>query len=93
MGKIFIILLILGAIWVGMEMYNEGTDKAFGGIFAPIESARSDDGGLPAAGLTPAAQEADVPSERRRSGRVPITEAVRQRVTRDLEDGAKRRGY
>ncbi len=92
MGKIFIILLILGAVWVGMEMYNEGTDKAFGGIFAPLESARSDDGGLPATGLTPAAQEADVPSQRR-SQRVPITEAVRQRVTRDLEEGAKRRGY
>lgn len=38
MGKLFGILLIVFAIWVGMSIYTEGTDRAFGGIlgrFAP----------------------------------------------------------
>jgi hypothetical protein len=94
MGKLFAILLIVGAIWVGMEIYNEGTDKAFGGIFAPLESVRGNEDGSTAADLTPAAQEADVPSGARtsRRGSVPITEHVRTRVSRDVQQGAARRG-
>ena len=34
MGKLFgIILLVLG-IWLGVEVFTEGVDGAFGGIFA-----------------------------------------------------------
>jgi hypothetical protein len=94
--KLFVILLIVAAVWVGMKIYNEGTDKVFGGAFAPLESARSDDyDGGGATGLTPAAQEADVPTEPRtprRSGSVPITQHVRERVSRDIQYGASRRG-
>ncbi len=95
MNKLFVILLIVGAIWVGMEIYNEGTDGAFGGMFAPLESVRGNEDGSTAADLTPAAQEADVPSEprtARRSGSVPITQHVREKVTRDIQHGASRRG-
>jgi hypothetical protein len=93
--RLFVILLIVAAVWVGMKIYNEGTDEAFGGIFAPLESVRGNEDGSTAADLTPAAQEADVPSEprtARRSGSVPITEGVRDKVTRDMQMGARRRG-
>jgi hypothetical protein len=94
--KLFVILLIVAAIWVGMKIYNEGADNVFGGAFAPLESVRDDDyDGDAGTGLTGAAQEADVPSQPRSTGPrggVPITQHVRQRVTRDLQQGAKRRG-
>jgi hypothetical protein len=90
MGKVFGILLVLAAIWVGVTIYNEGTENAFGGILAPVESVRSPDA-LGAAGLTPAAQEADLPAQPRRSAG-PITQRVRNRVGRDLDSAARRRG-
>ena len=34
MGRLFGILVIVGAVWVGMEIYNEGMANAFGGTFA-----------------------------------------------------------
>jgi hypothetical protein len=34
MGKVFGILLIVVAVWVGLTIFNEGTDAAFGGLFA-----------------------------------------------------------
>jgi hypothetical protein len=89
MGRLFGIVLVLGAIYVGMTIYAEGIENAFGGVFAPIEPI--DQGDEPwATGLTPAAQMADAPTERRR--RVPVTQAVRERVNDHMETGARRRG-
>jgi hypothetical protein len=34
MGRIFGILLLGLGIWVGLEIYLEGTQNAFGGVFA-----------------------------------------------------------
>jgi hypothetical protein len=34
MGKLFAIVLIAIAVWVGLTIYTEGTDQAFGGLFA-----------------------------------------------------------
>jgi hypothetical protein len=34
MGKLLAIVLIVIAIWVGLTVYTEGTDQAFGGLFA-----------------------------------------------------------
>lgn len=39
MGKIFGILLIVVAIWVGLTIFNEGTHAAFGGLFASSKEA------------------------------------------------------
>ena len=47
MGKIFGILLIVIGIWVGLTIYNEGTDAAFGGIFASARSGPGDTSGQP----------------------------------------------
>ena len=38
MGKAFGILFIVGMVWVGLEVYNEGTRNAFGGMFASLSS-------------------------------------------------------
>jgi hypothetical protein len=32
-----IILAIAIATWIGLTLYHEGTDRAFGGLFAPRE--------------------------------------------------------
>ncbi len=34
MAKAFGILFIVGLVWVGLEVYTEGTHGAFGGVFA-----------------------------------------------------------
>ena len=34
MAKIFGILLIVVAVWIGLTIFNEGSDAAFGGLFA-----------------------------------------------------------
>ena len=89
MAKAFGLIMILIAIYIGMTIYTEGIENAYGGIFAPIASS---DGGSPmATHLTPAAGMADAPMEPRPRKRV--TEAVRDRVTADLEEGMRRRGY
>jgi hypothetical protein len=46
MGKIFGMLLIVGGVWIGLELYQNGPDGAFGGSFASVlgaESAQADD--------------------------------------------------
>ena len=94
MGRLFRIVLVLGALYVGITIYTEGIDNAFGGVFEgilePIEPVDEREDPT-ATALTPAAQMADAPSERRR--RVPVTQAVRERVNDHMETGARRRGY
>ena len=34
MGKMFAILLIVAAVWAGLEYYTEGSEGAFGGAFS-----------------------------------------------------------
>ena len=89
MAKGFGLIMMLIALYIGMTIYNEGIEQAYGGIFAPI--APSDGGSPMATHLTPAAGMADAPTEPRPRKR--ITEAVRDRVTSDLQEGARRRGY
>jgi len=36
MGRLFGIVLIVAAVYVGIEVYQEGVSGAFGGIFAEI---------------------------------------------------------
>lgn len=47
MGKIIGILLIVVGIWVGLTIFNEGTDAAFGGLFAGSNKAVADASGRP----------------------------------------------
>jgi hypothetical protein len=51
MGKVIAIALIVIAIWVGLTIYTEGRDQAFGGLFARLlDSSRLD---APATRSTP----------------------------------------
>ena len=36
MGKIFVFALIAVVIWVGATVYDEGSERAFGGLFARL---------------------------------------------------------
>ena len=36
MGKAFGIVLIVVGLWVGLEIYTEGTQRAFGGLFTRL---------------------------------------------------------
>ena len=89
MAKAFGLILMLIALYIGLTIYTEGIENAYGGIFAPIAS--SDGDSSTATHLTPTAGTAAAPTERRPRQR--ITEAIRDRVTADLEEGARRRGY
>ncbi len=64
MSKALGLALLVGAIYVGMTIYTEGSDQAFGGVlagvFAPIEPLERDS--LAASALTPAAQASGAPA-------------------------------
>ncbi len=51
MGKLFVIVLIVIAIWVGLTVYTQGTDQAFGGLFARFSGSSTLD--APATRSTP----------------------------------------
>jgi hypothetical protein len=50
MQKVFGILFILLAIWIGIEVFTKGTDVAFGGLFAGHSPAPA---GVQAGGTLP----------------------------------------
>ena len=87
MGKAFGLILMLAAMYLGMQIYTEGIDNVLGGVLAPIQS--SDRDSSRASHLSPAAQLADEPSSASRP-RERLSERVRRRVTADLETGASR---
>ena len=37
MARWILLLALAGATWVGLTLYTEGVDRAFGGLFAPPE--------------------------------------------------------
>ena len=47
MAKAFGILVIVVGIWVGLTVFTEGTDAAFGGLFAGSEKEVADGSGQP----------------------------------------------
>ena len=87
MGKAFGLILMLISLYIGMSIYTKGIEHALGGAFAPIQPISQRDEPL-ATGLTPEAGIADEPSSPDRP--VKITDAVRDRVSADLEAGARR---
>ena len=42
MSKAFGILLIVGMIWIGLELFTEGPSRAFGGAFASFLAPDAD---------------------------------------------------
>ena len=91
MSKAFGLVLMLVSLYIGMTIYQEGLESAFGGAFAPLESVRGDGSALESE-LAPTAQFDDAgPSDRER--KVWVTDSVRDRVNGSLQSGARRRGY
>jgi hypothetical protein len=88
MGKMFGILLVILAIWVGLTVYDKGVDRAFGGLFAG--SKKEAPHRVATTRVEPDASVSDEPEERARPA--PITERVRERVTGSMEQGARRAG-
>jgi hypothetical protein len=79
------------SLYIKMTIYQQGLENAFGGAFAPLESVRDKDGALHSEFAPTADFDASGPADRER--KVFITDAVRQKVTADLQGGARRRGY
>ncbi|MAE94936.1 MAG: hypothetical protein CL910_09780 [Deltaproteobacteria bacterium] len=51
MGKAFGIVMVAGLVWIGVEVYVEGTQGAFGGVFAElgiVDGEATHDAGSPA---------------------------------------------
>lgn len=90
MSKVFGIAMMAVALYIAMTLHTEGMEKAFGGVFAPIESARSDS--LSASALSPTAESAEQPSSGPQQP-VRVTDRFRNRVTSHMELGSERRGY
>jgi hypothetical protein len=86
----FGLVMMLVALYLAATLYTHGVRETLGNAFEPIRPAGERDGSA-AVQLTPAAQLADPPADRER--RVWVTEAVREQVSSDLEQGARRRGY
>ena len=91
MSKAFGLVLMLVSLYIGMTIYQEGLESAFGGAFAPLESVREDGGALESEFVPTADFDASGPTDRER--KVPVTDAVRDRVNASLQAGARRRGY
>ncbi len=87
MGRIFGLVSILVAMYIGMQIYTKGIDGMLDSAWDPIEASERDSspfgGNLTGGDVT-------MPTERKRT---PITERVRNKVTADLQRGAERRGY
>jgi hypothetical protein len=83
MGRAFGLVLMLVALYIGMQIYTGNIES----LTAPIRGTQRE---TPlATGLTDAAGMADsVPTDRER--RVWVTDVVRERVTADMARGARR---
>lgn len=85
MARLLAVLLIAGGFVVFLQLYSQGADRAFGGAFARFWS---DDGAQQVWEEEPA-QRRRADLEERTPSR-PIGQGVRERVTRAIDDGARR---
>jgi hypothetical protein len=85
LARIFGLLLIVAGIYLGVTVYQEGVDGAFGGVFARSGASAPAEAGGDSGDAAPAP---------RRPGTVSpgaVTQRVRERVTRAVQEGARRR--
>ena len=88
MTRAFGLIAIIIAMYLGMSIYTDGIDRTLDGIFAAVEPVEDP----LATHLTPVAGLGDAPSAPPQP-RGRVTERVRDRVTADLQNAARRRGY
>ncbi len=87
MGRIFGLVSILVAMYIGMQIYTKGIDSMLGSTLDPIEPSERDSSSF---GGHLTGGDVTMPTERKRG---PITQKVRDKVTADLQRGAERRRY
>ncbi len=87
MGRLFVLVSILVAMYIGMQIYTKGIEGMLGGAMDPIESSERDSSAF---GGNLIGGDVTMPTERKRG---PVTQKVRDKVTADLQRGAERRGY
>jgi len=90
MGKLFGLISILVAMYIGMQIYTQGIESVMGSVNSATEPIGSTERDSSAFGGNLTGGDVTMPSERRRG---PVTEKVRDKVTADLQHGARRRGY
>lgn len=93
MARLVGLILMLVGIYLGVVVYTEGADAAFGGIFASADEADFEDG---ASTLDDAEQQETAAREPERPAgaptRMPITSRVREKVQRTMDERAERIG-
>lgn len=85
MGRLFGIALVLATLWLGMRLWTQGLSA----LYAPAEPPAEELAEVEHAEEQPSGSTRRQPGPRRE--RVPITEYVRDRATRDVQRGAERR--
>lgn len=88
MGKAFGLILLMIGIYVVLNLHAKSMEQASSSLFAPI--APSERESPIATHLTPIAQSADAPTGGAVRPRERVTDAVRNKVTADLQAGAAR---
>ena len=81
MGRVFALLLMIVGIYVGITVYTEGTDRAFGGLFAGAGEDSSD---------TALGDDAEAWGEASAPAPVPITQRVRAKVQGEVDERYRR---
>ena len=82
MAKAFGILLIVLGVWLGVEIFTNGMDGAFGGVFAELGPGAS----------TPAGVRAEPPMQKIRSRVLESMKTGAARSTAGIDDRAEDEG-
>ena len=80
-------ILILGLMYMAMTLYTEGTDDAFSGAFSGMSRTTESEAEQFLSGTSAYSKDVSEGSSRKA---VPITDAVRARVTRHMETAEQR---
>lgn len=87
MSRLFGLVLILVAMYIGMQIYTDSSEGMLSGALGQIESSERDSS--PFGGRLTGSDVA-TPTEQKRGS---IIQRIRDEVTADLQNGAERRGY
>lgn len=98
MGKLVGLFLVAVSVYVGLTLYDEGLDRAFGGFFHASGTSAPSSVAVPLEpddpGAADRAADARVARDSGRGSSQPgaVTQRVRERVTGAMNEGARRHG-
>lgn len=94
MGRLFGIVMILATLWLALRVYQHGLSGLYTPAVPVAEDVGADDDDADVDDADADEKPAAEPAHRQarpRTARVPITEYVRRKATRDIQHGAERR--